>query len=230
MVPPKKEGAEFMKNPLDGAILQRDKKTYAIVPRTPVGIVTPQQLRALADVVERYEVPIVKITSGQRLALVGMEEETIPKIWDDLEMEIGRATELCLHYVQACPGNQVCKFGLRDSLGFGMELEEEFLGMDLPAKVKIGVSGCPLCCGESRVRDLGLIGKKKGWTVLMGGNAGNKVREADVIAEDLSREDARELVRKLMAFYRDNGNKRERAAKFMDRVGLDAVKAGVGYP
>jgi len=219
-----------MKNPLDGAILQRDKKTYAIVPRTPVGIVTPQQLRALADVVERYEVPIVKITSGQRLALVGMEEETIPKIWDDLEMEIGRATELCLHYVQACPGNQVCKFGLRDSLGFGMELEEEFLGMDLPAKVKIGVSGCPLCCGESRVRDLGLIGKKKGWTVLMGGNAGNKVREADVIAEDLSREDARELVRKLMAFYRDNGNKRERAAKFMDRVGLDAVKAGVGYP
>ncbi|WP_147819373.1 NAD(P)/FAD-dependent oxidoreductase [Salidesulfovibrio onnuriiensis] len=217
-----------MKNPLDGAILQRDKKTYAIVPRTPVGIVTPRQLRALAAVVERYEVPVVKITSGQRMTLVGMEEDAIPKIWADLEMEIGRATELCLHYVQACPGNQVCKFGLRDSLGFGMELEEEFLGMDLPAKVKIGVSGCPLCCGESRVRDLGLIGKKSGWTVVMGGNAGNRVREADVIAEDLTREEAKALVRRLMEFYRENGNKRERTAKFMDRVGLDTVKAGVG--
>lgn len=217
-----------MDNPLDGAILQRDKKTYAIVPRTPVGLVTPQQLRALANVVEKYEVPVVKITSGQRMALVGMEEDLIPRIWADLEMEIGRATELCLHYVQACPGNQVCTFGLRDSLGFGMELEEEFMGMDLPAKVKIGVSGCPLCCGESRVRDLGLIGKKKGWTVLMGGNAGNKVREADVIAQDLSREDAKALIAKLMNFYRDNGNKRERTAKFMNRIGLEAVLQGVG--
>lgn len=217
-----------MDNPLDGAILQRDKKTYAIVPRTPVGLVTPQQLRALANVVEKYEVPVVKITSGQRMALVGMEEDLIPRIWADLEMEIGRATELCLHYVQACPGNQVCTFGLRDSLGFGMELEEEFMGMDLPAKVKIGVSGCPLCCGESRVRDLGLIGKKKGWTVLMGGNAGNKVREADVIAQDLSREDAKALIAKLMNFYSDNGNKRERTAKFMNRIGLEAVLQGVG--
>lgn len=217
-----------MNNPLDGAILQRDKQSYAIVPRTPVGIVTPQQLRALANVVEKYEVPIVKITSGQRMALVGMDEETIPKIWADLEMEIGRATELCLHYVQACPGTAVCQFGLRDSLGFGMELEEAFLGMDLPAKVKIGVSGCPLCCGESRVRDLGLIGKKKGWTVLMGGNAGNKVREADVIAENLSREEARTLIHALMEYYREHGKKRERAAKFMDRMGVETVKAACG--
>jgi NAD(P)H-nitrite reductase large subunit len=215
-------------DPLDGAILQRDKTTYAIVPRTPVGLVSPQQLRALADVVEKYQVPIVKITSGQRMALVGMEKDTIPKIWADLEMEIGRATELCLHYVQACPGTAVCTFGKQDSLGLGMELEEEFMGMDLPAKVKIGVSGCPLCCGESRVRDIGLIGKTKGWTVLMGGNAGNQVRIADEMASNLSAEEARELLRKLMAFYRENGNKRERTAKFMKRVGVEAVRQAVG--
>ena len=91
-----------------------------------------------------YDIPIVKITSGQRLALVGMKADVIEDIWADLGTDIGRATELCVHYAQACPGTAVCKFGLQDSLGLGIELEKMFEGMELPAKLKFGVSGCPL--------------------------------------------------------------------------------------
>ena len=126
-----------------GAILQRDKQTYAIVPRTPVGMLTPDDLESLARVARKYQIPVIKITSGQRFALVGIKKEDVDKIWDDLGMDVGKAVELCLHYVQACPGIAVCKFGIQDSLGLGTEIESFFSGMDLPAKVKIGVSGCP---------------------------------------------------------------------------------------
>lgn len=143
-----------------GTILQRDKKTYAIVPRTPVGLLKPDDLEKIASVARKYEIPIIKITSGQRLALVGIKPEDIDPAWQDLDMDVGKATELCLHYVQACPGNAVCRYGVRDSLGLGMKIEKFFLGMDLPAKVKIGVSGCPFCCGESYVRDIGLFAKR----------------------------------------------------------------------
>ena len=143
-----------------GAILQRDKETYAIVPRTPVGLVSPEDLERIAKVARKYQIPVIKITSGQRFALVGMNKDDVDKIWEDLGMDVGKATELCLHYVQACPGTAVCKFGVKDSLGLGMEIEKFFSGLDLPAKVKIGVSGCPFCCGESFVRDIGILGKK----------------------------------------------------------------------
>ncbi|MEN8233205.1 MAG: NAD(P)/FAD-dependent oxidoreductase, partial [Thermodesulfobacteriota bacterium] len=136
-----------------GAILQRDKKTYAIVPRTPAGMVSPEILEGIMKVVRQYDIPITKITSGQRLALVGIKKEDINPVWDALQMDVGRAIELCLHYVQACPGTAVCTYGRQDSLGLGLDIETFFYGYQLPAKVKIGVSGCPFCCGESYVRD-----------------------------------------------------------------------------
>ena len=151
----------------DGAILQRDKKTYAIVPRTPSGMVSPEILDGLSQVVRKYNIPIMKVTSGQRLALVGIKGEDINAIWQELEMDVGRAVELCLHYVQACPGTAVCKFGRQDSLGLGLEIEKFFYDYDLPAKLKIGVSGCPFCCGESYVRDIGIIGKKNLGSITM---------------------------------------------------------------
>ena len=169
-----------------GAILQRDKQTYAIVPRTPVGILTPDDLESLARVARKYQIPVIKITSGQRFALVGMKKEDVDKIWEDLGMDVGKAVELCLHYVQACPGTTVCKFGVQDSLGLGTEIENFFSGMDLPAKVKIGVSGCPFCCGESFVRDIGIFGKKKGWTFIIGGSSARRPRIGDILKEDSS--------------------------------------------
>jgi NAD(P)H-nitrite reductase large subunit len=210
-----------------GAILQRDKRTYALVPRMPVGMVTLENLENIVKVVKKYHIPIVKITSGQRLALVGMTAEQVEDIWRDLRMDAGKATELCLHYVQACPGNDICKYGVRNSLGLGRELEEFFSGMGLPAKVKIGVSGCPFCCAESFVRDIGIFGKKGGWTFIFGGSSSRRPRIGDVLAEDLSRPEVVALARRCLEYYAANGRKKERTARFVERLGLDEIKKAV---
>jgi len=212
---------------LPGAILQRDKKTYAIVPRTPVGLVSPEILEAISSVVRKYNIPITKITSGQRLALVGIKREDLDQIWQDLKIEVGAAVELCVHYVQACPGTEVCKFGVRDSLGLGLELEKLYVGMDLPAKVKIGVSGCPFCCAESYVRDIGLIGKNKGWIVTFGGNSGGRPRIGDVIAKDVDDAEAIALVKRCLEYYRDNVEKKLRTARFVEKIGIETIKQAI---
>ena len=210
-----------------GAILQRDKKTYAIVPRTPVGMLTPEDLEALAKVARKYHIPVIKITSGQRFALVGIKKDDVDNIWNDLGMDVGKATELCLHYVQACPGTAVCKFGVQDSLGLGMEIEEFFSDFELPAKVKIGVSGCPFCCGESFVRDIGMFAKKKGWTFIVGGSAARRPRIGDVLKEDLSKEQVIALTKRTLEYYRDKAKKKERMARFVDRIGIENMKDSI---
>ena len=208
-----------------GAILQRDKKSYAIVPRTPAGIVSPEHLESIINVVRRYEIPVIKITSGQRMVLVGIKEEDVEKIWNELGMTVGEATAPCVHYVQACPGTVVCKYGLQDSLSLGLELEEMYQDMHLPAKLKMGVSGCPRCCGESHVRDIGVLGTGKGWTVIFGGNSGGRPRLGDVIAKELSADEAKDLVKRLLVYYRDTANPGERTARFVERVGMDTIKS-----
>lgn len=213
--------------PPKNAILQRDKTTYAIVPRIPGGLLDRKYLRAIADVTEKYNIPIVKITSGQRLALVGLQEDDLQNVYQDLGMDPGKATELCLHYVQACPGTEVCKFGVMDSLGFGIRLENLLANMDLPAKLKIGVSGCQFCCAESYVRDIGILAKKNGWTVSFGGHSGNRPRIADILATDLSDDEAIVLIKKCVNYYRENGRKKERASRFMTRIGLEEFKNNV---
>ena len=210
-----------------GAILQRDKETYAIVPRTPVGLVSPEDLERIVKVARKYQIPLIKITSGQRFALVGMKKNDVDKIWEDLGMDVGKATELCLHYVQACPGTAVCKFGVKDSLGLGMEIEKFFSGLDLPAKVKIGVSGCPFCCGESFVRDIGILGKKKGWTFIVGGSSARRPRIGDVLIEDLSGEEVINLTKQTLEYYQDKAKKRERMARFVDRIGIENMKEAI---
>jgi NAD(P)H-nitrite reductase large subunit len=207
-----------------GAILQRDQKTYAIVPRTPVGLVTPDDLERIAAVARKFNVPIIKITSGQRFALVGIERDAVDGVWQELGMDVGKATELCLHYVQACPGTDVCQFGLQDSIGLGKKIEEFFIGMDLPAKVKIGVSGCPFCCGESYVRDIGVFGKKRGWSLVVGGSSARRPRIGDLVRENLSEQEVIPLVKRTLEYYRDHAQKRERLAKLVDRIGIEDVK------
>ena len=208
----------------NSAILQRDKKTYAIVPRSPVGLITPDELEKIAAVARKFNIPVIKITSGQRFALVGIEREQVDAVWEELGMDMGKATELCLHYVQACPGTAVCKFGQQDSLGLGIKIEDFFIGMDLPAKVKIGISGCPFCCGESFVRDVGVFGKKKGWNLVVGGSSARRPRVGDLVREELTEEEVIPLVKRMLEYYRDNAKKRERVARFVDRVGIENVK------
>lgn len=210
-----------------GAILQRDKKTYAIVPRTPVGLVTPDNLEALARVARKYNIPVVKITSGQRFALLGLKKEDVDSAWQELNMEVGKATELCLHYVQACPGTVFCKFGIQDSMGLGRDLEAFFADLDLPAKLKIGVSGCPFCCSESFVRDIGIYGKKTGWTFIIGGSSGRRPRIGDVLAEDIAKETVIDLTRRTLEFYLANSKGKQRMARFIERIGIENFKAAV---
>lgn len=207
-----------------GTILQRDNTTYAIVPRTPVGILTPEHLEKIAAVARKFSVPVIKITSGQRFALVGIQREDVDAVWRELGMDVGKATELCLHYVQACPGTAVCSFGMQDSLGLGAKIEKFFIGMDLPAKVKIGVSGCPLCCGESFVRDIGVFGKKTGWNLVVGGSSARRPRVGDIVREGLSEVEVIPLIKRVLEFYASNGKKRERMARFVDRIGIEDVK------
>jgi NAD(P)H-nitrite reductase large subunit len=209
------------------AILQRDKKTYAIVPRIPGGLLERSHLRAIADAVEKYDIPIVKLTSGQRIALVGLKEEDLQDVYQDLGMDPGKATELCLHYVQACPGTEVCKFGVRDSLGFGIRIENLLAGEELPAKLKIGVSGCRFCCAENFVRDIGVLGKKNGWTVSFGGHSGNRPRIGDILATDLSDDQATLLINNCFKFYKDHARKKERTSRFIERIGLEDFKKNV---
>lgn len=210
-----------------GAFIQRDKKTYAIVPKTPMGLLTPDILENVAQTARKFEIPIIKITSAQRLALVGMKPEQVDEVWEGLKLDVGRAVELCVHYVQACPGNAVCKFGIADSLGLGGKLDEVFAGMELPAKAKIGISGCPMNCGESYVRDFGAFAKAKGWTVIFGGNSGGRPRIGDVLAQNLSEEEVIDLAQKCFKYYAANAKKRERTARFIDRIGIEEFKKAV---
>ncbi len=211
-----------------GAIPQRGADSYAIVPRLPSGVITADQLEALARAIRTYEIPIAKLTSGQRIALVGIKAGDVPGVWADLGMGEGRAVKHGVHYVQACPGTAACGYGQQDSLGLGAWLEELFSGLDLPAKVKVGVSGCPMCCGESYVRDIGLVGRKNGWTVVFGGNAGGRPRMGDELAAGLDADQALELVGRVLEHYREQAKKCQRTARFVEARGIASVRAALG--
>lgn len=210
-----------------GAFIQRDKKTYAIVPRSPMGLVTPDILENVARAARKHSIPVIKITSGQRLALVGLDPESVEQVWRDLGMDVGPAVGLCVHYVQACPGTTLCKYGIQDSLGLAGELEKMFVNLEMPAKVKIGVSGCPMNCSESYLRDFGVFGKKSGWAVVIGGNSGGRPRIGDVLAENLTAEEVIQLARKFFDYYRANAKNRERTARFVDRTGIEEIKKAI---
>ncbi|HON80948.1 MAG TPA: NAD(P)/FAD-dependent oxidoreductase [Methanoregulaceae archaeon] len=208
-----------------GAILQRDGKTFGIVTRVPGGFVTPEALENLAAVARKYRVPMVKLTSGQRFMLIGIPEKDLPSVFKELGPLAEKETAPCIKYVQGCLGTDVCKYGVQDSTALGLELEEKYHGTTFPAKLKFGVSGCPRCCGESFIRDIGLVGTTKGWTVIFGGNSGRRPSVGTVIAEDLSTDDALDLVHRLLEYYQNNASPKERTARFLERIGYERLKS-----
>jgi len=218
-----------MSEGLKGAILQRDKKTYAVVPRIPMGVLTPEILESLAKVARKYKVRIIKITSGQRIALVGLNPEDVENAWKDLEMEIGPAEGLCVHYVQACPGTETCKFGRGDSLGLAAKIEKMYVGKEnfIPAKTKFGISGCMLNCAESYLRDFGAFCAPDGWTIVAGGNSGGRPRIGNVIAKKLTEEQVLALFSKCLDYYAKNAKSRERMPRFIERIGIEEFKKAV---
>ncbi len=210
-----------------GAFIQRDKQTYGIVPTSPLGVVTPEFLEKVAQVAKKYDIPVIKLTSAQRLALVGLKPEIVEDVWADLGVDPAPAVGSCVHYVKACPGNSFCRFGIMNTLGIGMRLHELLVGKDLPGKTKIGVSGCPNNCCEGYLRDIGLFGRKNGWTLVVGGTSGRKPRIGDVVAENLNDDQAVELMQKCLAYYKDNAKPRERISRLIERTGVEALKKAV---
>jgi NAD(P)H-nitrite reductase large subunit len=208
-----------------GAILQRDGKTYAVVTRIPAGIVTPDELEKIAKVGRKYRVPMLKITSGQRIALVGLEPDDVHKAIDDLGPLAKPETAPCVKFVQACLGTDMCRYGNQDSIGLARIFDNTFKDRTFPAKVKIGISGCPRCCGESHTRDIGIMGTNKGWTVFFGGNGGTRPRFGDLIARNLSPEETLDCAQRLLEYYRRHAKPHERTARFMERVGMDTLKS-----
>lgn len=212
-----------------GGIVQNDKTSVAIVPKIHAGLLTPELLEKIAEVARKYNIPIIKITSAQRIALVGINPEDVEAIWSDLGMEVGYAVGDAIHYIQACPGTGSCRLGQRDSLGLADKLDKAIEPLTIPAKTKIGISGCPLSCGEGAIRDIGLFGKKAtGWTLSIGGNSGLNARFGDVIAKDLDDDAAVDLVVRLLKFYQENAKSKERLYRFVPRIGVDAIKEALG--
>lgn len=207
-----------------GAVLQRDKETYAIAPHLTAGLVTPEILRNIADVAEKYNAAAIKVTGAQRITLVGLKEEDLDSAWDDLGMDPGAAIGLCVRSVKICPGTTFCKRGLQDSVAVGSKLDAIYHGRSLPNKLKIGVSGCPHSCADSAFKDIGLIGGGKGWMLYVGGKGGAKPRIADRIALCVSEEKIYDLIEKIILVYNENATTKERLGDYIDRVSLETFK------
>lgn len=208
-----------------GVIIQRDKRSYAVAPHIPCGVVQPQTLRKLADVAEKYNAAALKITSAARIAIVGIDEEDVDAIWSELGMSPGFAVGLCVRSVKACPGTTFCKRGIQDSLALGLMLDGKYHGLELPAKFKIGVSGCPNQCAETCIKDIGLVGMPKGWRLLVGGNGGAKPRLSQELVKDITTEKAIELVGKIIEYYKASATPRQRLGSMIEKMSFDQFKA-----
>ncbi|MBI5310436.1 MAG: NAD(P)/FAD-dependent oxidoreductase [Actinobacteria bacterium] len=218
-------GARFINDRVH-ANIQKDG-TFSVVPRIYGGVTSPAELRRIADVAEKYDVPMVKFTGGQRIDLLGVKKEQLPAIWEELDMPSGHAYAKAVRTVKTCVGSRFCRFGIDDAIEMGIEMEHEWEGVYTPHKVKAAVSGCPRNCAEASTKDIGLIAVEGGWQVRIGGAAGASVREGDVLATFDTKAEAMRASTIFLQYYRENGEYLERTYGFVERVGLDAVRAAV---
>lgn len=210
-----------------GAVIQRDRKTYAIAPHLVCGLAEPATLRKIADVAEKYSLTI-KVTSEQRVALIGALPGQVDAIWADLGMERGHVVGSTVRGVKACPGAEFCKRAQQSSLSVGRILDQRYHGIPLPGKMKFAVSGCAFQCAESNFRDIGLVGKPKGWAVYIGGNGGGRARIGQLFADNVSTETALEIVDRLVTMFKSKAQKGDRMGRIIDRIGMDAIREAIG--
>jgi nitrite reductase (NADH) large subunit len=208
------------------ANIQKDG-TYSVIPRMWGGETTAKDLRRIADVVDKYQIPTVKVTGGQRIDLLGVKKEDLPAVWKDLDMPCGHAYAKALRTVKTCVGSEWCRFGTQDSTLMGQQLERELWKMYAPHKVKIAVSGCPRNCAESGIKDIGVIGVDSGWEIYVGGNGGIKTEVAQFLVKLKTHEEVLEYSGAFLQLYREEGWYLERTVHYIGRVGLDHVKQKV---
>jgi nitrite reductase (NADH) large subunit len=209
------------------ANIQRDG-TFSVVPQMKGGVTTPAQLKRIAEVAEKHAVPMVKLTGGQRIDLLGVPKEKLPQIWADLDMPSGWAYGKSFRTVKTCVGAEFCRFGVGDSTALGIAIEERYQGIEGPGKMKLAVTGCPRNCAEAYVKDLGVVAIDGGrWEIYVGGAAGAHVRKGDLLATVDSADEVITLTGRFLQYYRENANWLERTYAFVPRVGIDRVRAVV---
>ena len=209
------------------ANIQKDG-TYSVVPRMWGGVTNPTELRAIADVVEKYDAPLVKVTGGQRLDIFGIKKEDLPAVWADLNaagMVSGHAYGKSLRTVKTCVGSEWCRFGTQDSTGLGIQTERMTWGSWMPHKFKIAVSGCPRNCAEATIKDFGVVCVDSGYELHVGGNGGIKVRATDLLCKVETEEEALDHCAAFIQLYREDAHYLERTAPWLERRGLDWIKA-----
>jgi nitrite reductase (NADH) large subunit len=219
-------------NERNHANIQKDG-TYSVVPRMWGGVTTPAELRAIADAADRYAVPMVKVTGGQRIDLLGVKKEHLPAIWADLNaagMVSGHAYSKGLRTVKTCVGTEFCRFGTQDSTGLGIRLEKLLWGSWTPAKVKLGVSGCPRNCAEATCKDVGIVCVDSGYEISVAGAAGMDVKETEPLCKVATEDEVLEAVAAFVQLYRENARYLHRIYKWVAKVGLGWCQDQIADP
>ena len=210
------------------ANIQKDG-TFSVIPRMRGGVTSPDELRRIADVAEKYKVRMVKVTGSQRIDLLGVEKADLPRMWADLGMPSGQAYTKGVRMVKTCVGTEFCRFGVQDSTAAGIELERRLENLFTPHKVKMGTVGCPRNCAEATVKDIGMVGQDGSWQVVVGGAAGKSVRKADLLITVESTEEALDACELFFQYYRENANYLERTYDFVERLGIEAIRKETVY-
>ncbi|MDP9114151.1 MAG: nitrite reductase large subunit NirB [Acidobacteriota bacterium] len=210
------------------ANIQKDG-TFSVVPRMRGGVTTPDELRRIADVADKYKVRMVKVTGSQRIDLLGIKKADLPAVWAELGMPSGQAYTKGVRMVKTCVGTEFCRFGVQDSTNAGIELERRLENLFTPHKFKMGVVGCPRNCAEATVKDLGLVGQDGSWQVVVGGAAGKSVRKADLLITVETTEQALEASDLFFQYYRENANYLERSYDFVERLGIEKIRKETVY-
>jgi nitrite reductase (NADH) large subunit len=209
------------------ANIQKDG-TYSVVPRMWGGLTTAKELRAIADVTDKFNIPTVKVTGGQRIDLLGVKKEDLPAVWADLSaagMVSGHAYAKALRTVKTCVGSEWCRFGTQDSTGLGVKLEQRSWGSWMPHKFKMAVSGCPRNCAEATIKDFGIICVDSGYELHIGGNGGIHVRVTDLLCKVSTEAEAIEYCEAFVQYYREDARYLERTAPWVKRIGIEPIKA-----
>jgi len=218
--------ARFINDRVHGNI-QKDG-TFSVVPEMPGGVCTPAELKRIADAAVKYNVPLVKVTGGQRIDLVGVKKDDLPGIWSDIGMPAGYAWGKSYRTCKACIGTDFCRFGLGDSMGLALKIERRFRGIDSPGKLKLATAGCPRNCSEALIKDIGVVAIGDGkWEIYIGGAGGAHVRKGDLLCVVDNEDDALLYTGRFMQYYRENAKYKERTYTFLERLGAERIRAVV---
>lgn len=216
--------ARFINDRVHGNI-QKDG-TFSVIPEMPGGVCTPDELMRIAMVAVKYDVPLVKLTGGQRIDLVGIAKDDLPAVWSELDMPAGSAWGKSYRTCKSCIGDAFCRFGLGDSMGLAYKLEKRYRGIDSPGKLKLATAGCPRNCSEALVKDVGAVAIGDGrWEIYIGGAAGAHIRKGDLLTVVDGEEAVVALAGRFMQYYRENAKWKERTYDFVPRIGLEKIHA-----